>query len=174
MQRKVQIVRFWLLCFAALVVACLWPHWAILLPPILFFPGQAGCFCCGSVCPFCSSGTPSQYEVAVALLADELCTDCTDLNGTYVVTKKFDCYWEYIIDPEVCTFDRIFVNIQPTGGSVFVESRFEGITNSERFKDSGTVGSSIDCLLSSYNLPPTSGIGTQCDNTGATCVVTAL
>lgn len=119
--RKVQIVRFWLLAIFAVAwaVLCRDPMWAI--APVAFFTGQAGCFCCaGAACSACTS-TPTQMEMVIINLTTGTgpgeCANCAALNGTYVLTQTVSapCVYEYVLDPDVCTYGSLFVSLAVNG-----------------------------------------------------------
>lgn len=70
---------------------------APLLPMLGFFWG--GCPCCSTaVCGACSGDVPAAWSATFSGIAQEsgsFCTDCTALNGTWVMDYVTDCIWRY-------------------------------------------------------------------------------
>lgn len=84
--RRVTILRFWLFALAWILTLLLVPeaHWA--LWPVIFFPGQSGCFCCTAVCTGCDSGTaPAQMQADVAGEVSDGCSNCEAYNASWVM-----------------------------------------------------------------------------------------
>jgi hypothetical protein len=185
---KPRLVRFWLLCLAAVVLACAYPEWAICLPPLLFFPGQAGCFCCAGGCTGCNVGTqPGSYQVVIAGVTDDACGDCEQLNDTFVVTftgqsgSSNQCTYEYIFDPDICTYTQIWLFIFNEFPSGMVAECYAADTNPLETSETENVkfrtvrgGASTDCQFSALDFSIKSRIGNDCTNSSATCTVTAL
>jgi hypothetical protein len=96
MDRRVAILRFYLLCLVAMLCAVVWPEFGVGLWPVAFlFPS---CTCCG--CIHCTS-TPSQMQLDIAGITGTVnagqCSSaaCTALNGTWVLdlVGGGDCRW---------------------------------------------------------------------------------
>jgi hypothetical protein len=176
---KPRLVRFYLLCLAALALACAYPEWAVCLPPLLFFPGQAGCFCCApaAACSKCSGTTPSEYLVEIAGVVEGTCGVCASLNASYVLAFTSDsggvCNWDLVVSPTICNIDSVFVD-----HSAFP---FTGTTVS--VSDSGANGwgyaksrvFAFDCNTSAEDIPFSGVQGSPtCDATSSTCALTGL
>lgn len=186
---KPRILRFWLLVIAAIVwaIVCRDPMWA--LCPILFFPGQSGCFCCGGICTNCDAGTfTASYEVTIAGVADDACGDCEQINDTFVLTYTeqagaplFACTYEYIFDPDICTYTQLWLFIANEFPSGVVVECYAADTHplntseTENLKFRKVIGgTSTDCGFSALDLNIKSRVGDDCTNASATCTVTAL
>src|SRR5262245_41742326 len=94
MNRKVQIVRFTLLCFAAMLAAWWWPELWLGFIPIAFFPGESGCFCCVGECTGCQSGTDTHQQQVVlpSTIINSGCSNCAAYRGTWVLDPSgTDC-----------------------------------------------------------------------------------
>lgn len=184
MTRKVQIVRFWLVCIAALACLCLIRDPAFALIPVLFFPGQAGCFCCAGAadCIACTVGTTHlTYEVVISGVADGSCGDCESLNATYVVSQDVpisNCHFAYIFSPDICLYSKIDLQIST---AVLLGFRAQVAIrpvpdNGNSFGAVSSDFSQADCHFSGHvvdsqiQVDPTD----DCDGTAMTCTVTAL
>jgi hypothetical protein len=188
---KPRLLRFYLLCLAALVLACAWPEWAVFLPPLLFFPGQSGCFCCAADCQGCVSGTASgQLQIDIDSINNNSCGNCTAYNGTWVasrVSHATACLWEYedtTID--ICgasSLDGMKVSASTSGvGTItlFVAASRPGTLVPILYSDSetfaNTYGSNRDCSAFSAEAVAHlahGGPGPDCSGT-PTCEVTSL
>ena len=74
--------------------------------------------CCGG-CSYCETNSPgSQVQITVANIANDLCSNCTDFNGVWVLEQDPDdsCKWIYCDETtiscsgseyEVCLWFRI-------------------------------------------------------------------
>lgn len=180
MDRRVAIVRFWLLCLAAVAVAVAWPE-SMMIWPVAFFTGQAGCFCCPTACSACTAGTaltPAQYQVEVSGMANDNCTDCAALDGTYIVDyfgmSGGDCFWSANISGASCDMTNAVIQFIVIGQVI-------GFTLSDPI--AGAAGSwrqfqsfaAFDCDVTDYNLPVFGDTSNHvCDHTGSTCLMTAL
>lgn len=88
MDRRVSIIRFWLLAAFSACVTLAMPTLAVGLWPVLFlFPG---CVCCGGPdedCPMCLRDTvPAQVQAIINGVANSSCLSCTNLNTTWTLT----------------------------------------------------------------------------------------
>ncbi len=125
MQRQVRIVRFWSLIVMSLAFVLWHPEWSIMLPPLLYFPGQAGCFCCaGCSCIRCESGTtPCSFQAVIQDVADGTCASCDFWNGTFALDEFAEvgiagqavCQWTYSDSPP-CSLSEWLLTIYRTGG----------------------------------------------------------
>lgn len=113
MTRKVQIVRFWLFVALALTWMLLASDPSFGLIPVLFFPGQAGCFCCaGSDCPSLCTVSLDQVTIVLAGVANGTCSNCTGFNGTYAILDhgpSIPCFGQ--------TLDPLINSLAPFDGS---------------------------------------------------------
>lgn len=178
MNRKVQFVRFVLVCLAAALLGFWWPECWIFLA---FFPGQAGCFCCaGATCARCQTDTTHvEYSLTMAGVLDGSCgPDCSFFNDTFVVSFDFgtgNCRWTYVVDPEVCSVGEIalFITSNAIPGFVDIEVSFDSAV---RFVETlaGDFLNRIDCDLSSQSVSVAANDLCDLLTTPATCTVTAL
>lgn len=189
MDRRVTIIRFWLLCLASLAVAVCWPQFGVgLWPVVFFFPT---CTCCGVDCTdACNTGTtPASISFVVSGFVDSTCTTCEELDGTFVVpihisglnctgrlTTTFTCTpgtglglatytWSVFSGETLLAFTHRV-------GSGLTDATYSYITSL------GTLGANpIDCdTISSVSLPfQTQNHVTTvwCDGSGATVTATA-
>ena len=82
MERKAQIILWWLLAIGCVAVAVAWPQIGIGFWPILFFVPCSPCCC---ACPCCTDGCPQSFSVFFSSATGRL--SC--LNGqTHVLTQN--------------------------------------------------------------------------------------
>lgn len=91
MDRRVAILRFWLLCVVALAACAIWPNFAATLaagtafaPFGFLFPT---CICCPG-CTNCDPNYGGGYQVVASGFADGASTGCSVYNGTFE-TERF-------------------------------------------------------------------------------------
>jgi len=127
--------------------------------------------CCPAVCSAClNSCAPEEWEVVVQDVANGTCSDCADLNDTYIVTPEVACIWRHVLDPVVCNLTIMKLLI--IGSYIFV--RFYDVAGSNKLEFRQAYGSPPDCVnLSDEDLPYYSSDG-RCDGAAATCTITAL
>lgn len=163
-----------------------------------FWPG---CPCCGGPCPdYCSDDGPAEYEVVLSGMADDLCTDCGNLDGTYVLDRdsitnflcpgNVECAWANSAPDGpttgvgVCTYpititclSLVIQSSTVISVALTVYKQGPGIYT-EGYSWKKTFGSDIDCSgLSGEDIPYESDCGLAnclCDPSGATVEVTAL
>jgi len=151
--------------------------------------------CCGGeqTCPCCSSAEPDELLVTIAGLADDECSSCENLNGAFVCAKVAPCYWRYedIVGP--CDSEEF---PQTVSLSVLVGRKQNGTCYLAVFWEFSTTTSPcaagfdsedcytfveyfddpFDCANLDRDVPllPTRIIAFGCDESAATCHVTAL
>lgn len=150
--------------------------------------------CTGLCDPFT---VPGAFEVTIAGLTNDGCSDCTSLNGTYVLTQiDFCTYRYYFTDPNCGT---CFGNIQLTIGTIFNgTTTVRALTVTLAFYDSDPCPDDITDPSIAWNTDviwtnQDEGIGIDCttdlvgividfsgdddiycDGTGSTATITAL
>lgn len=79
-----------------------------------------GCCCFG--CESCQGGTaPDSFFVTLAGIAEDCCSppndNCTDINGTYELTKTSTCHYQYTLttDNHLCFFRTIELDLSIVG-----------------------------------------------------------
>ena len=182
MTRKVQIVRFWLFVALALAWMLLASDPSFALIPVLFFPGQAGCFCCAASvasCNCCDVGTTQlEYEVTITGISDlSTCSECATINDTFIVTQDpgSSCTWRYTFSPELCGLSfsslRFFMSFFLDDLSVTIDNN--GAFPSEQIVwFNGSAGMPLNCDFSSYSVPFSGVSGTDCTSDGSACSIT--
>lgn len=146
-----------------------------------FKQNNPGCNCCDTIeCADCIS-VPSTVSTTFSGIANGdgsgigcvVCTNCTDLNSTYVLDQFSECTWKYNESPfcgpsttlEIIAkrqLDRWEVSLQVYNGC-FSTVRFKGTV------DAGT----IDCTASEVltrDVSPSPGTAV-CDLSSATCQI---
>jgi hypothetical protein len=124
-------------------------------------------------CGTCIDGNaPRQYEVTFSGLTNGSCSDCSFLNGTFVLDNDGSgatlCTWRYNLPASFCgTSKWIGLNINSTLGVVGVYIGPDGTSQFEQ-----TMSFPIDCEnLGSVTSANYSG---HCNSTGATCTISAI
>lgn len=185
MNRKVQIVRFWLLATFAVAWAILYHDPTLAIVPVAFFTGQASCFCCTG-CTNCTGDQPNQFQLDIAGVTNGVCNNCTVYNGTWVLTRTTTlcqgtdvpstfCYWAYSQSSNYCP------NLG-AAGTICLATYFDS-TNLWAALYTGTSSGVIfswneagtyDCdSFSAYNVPNMTNGGVGCAG-AATAAITAL
>jgi hypothetical protein len=135
-------------------------------------------------CDGCSSAPPEEFQVVISGVLDGTCDQCTQWNGTFVVTRDHGtsggtCIWRLDRDGEidVCfgvsdPCDQLTVQITDLGGGTY---RIRvGVANGAGssctpYQWSADIGSPFDCAaLADYSVPftgsdPFSGCGGATD-----------
>ena len=135
-----------------------------------------GCSCCVS-CPVCvpPGGAPSSFEVVIANITNGSCTDCDDLNGTFIAdyqgTNGATCYWRYTFPSTTCEVQTLYVTIKASQIDVIlmnipdfmagnpskdVEWRNSGLSDI----DCGSLSSESISYLGNFNIGCTTSSGT--------------
>jgi len=149
--------------------------------------------CVATTCGGCEDrGVPELMKVVVAGMADQFCTGCSALDGTYIVefssgaSGASECYWEDDIfswsgitcsgaDP-----DRISIILKTkSDGDVLAEVNVQAVYRGWHWWLSSGDGDPRICpSLSDLSLPfDSQGVGAggrACDSSSATCTVSAL
>jgi len=122
--------------------------------------------CCGEVvephgCPCNELVMPTDFTVAVAGMANSLCTNCTNYNGTYVLTREIGCNYGFCTTSGLPQYNP-FPCISPVWKYIQLQ-----IIGSAGIELSGQVaaGNGADCLgscIEQYNFNK-SGSGTTFD-----------
>ena len=177
MDRRVAILRFWLWCVVALALM-VWRPEPLWLAVPLFFPGQAGCFCCAAagVCTYCSGSTyPPIIKLVVSGVVNGTCSDCAAFNAEWLIPEfgsGANCNWLYDETDIPCDgpADNIQVVFSLVLGFVFAAVSFR-YSSTDEMGFSGSPGTNpTDCsdFTGNNSYTPGSG-GTFCDATAATC-----
>lgn len=179
MDRKVRIVRFWLLMAVVAALVVLWPSVGIACWPLLGMMISTYKCCCPADCSFCNSGTvPDQYQVELSGISNQGCSDCTTLDGTYIIDRTAACVWSQAVSPAVCTFILIQVRQDSVLQETTVNFADPGLFGLKQIMWSKAGGAStIDCdAFSATDIPADVADDTSpdCDNGSSTCLLTAL
>lgn len=155
---------------------------ALAFCPLFFWPT---CACCGTVCPQCSAGTPQQFQVDVTGFANDTCTDCANIDGTWILAIGNNCLgvtgtcaWHYDASGPLCgdvfCMDVIVSQVPFSSDRQVRYAAVVGVVAIVEFIKTYT-GTRPDCeSLSSTDLPFSSNLQTNCDGSGATVLITAL
>lgn len=175
LERKAALLRFYLACLGALLLAWLWPEFGIALWAILPCPD-----CCGPCVVSCSrclnSEANCEYEVTVTgVTAHAGCAqaNCTLWNATHLLTFTADsggvCLWQGVTSICGATAPNFRINRIITGSKRYltVQSGSGGLIWDVQL---GTNTDGTSCLTINQALAVNSG-GLQCTLTGSTCQV---
>lgn len=177
MDRKVRILRLWLLTAAVVAIGC-WEPALWFGVPLFFFPT---CACCGLTCIGCPGTAPEQLQVDIASAVNSACTGCTNLNATHVVDYLaggnacgiggYGCAWEFR-DTGVLICPTLSLCV---GAGIDASTKLEVVAGHNggaeyRFRTASAVA---NCSFSGTNVPLSSVVGFNCTGT-PTCTVTAL
>ncbi len=139
-------------------------------------------------CTQCDIGTtPAQLQVVISGVQNQDCPNCVaTFNGTFVLDQVATgfpvgdcCCWEYSLGATVCNATHLFAAIYPSGAFLwFLVAWGTGCatfttTATEWFRSFG-IAFSTDCQWVNLNVGFARDIGSQCDGSGSTCLVTAL
>ena len=136
--------------------------------------------CQRPVCYLCSeAGSADSYEVTISGLTNtdpvSSCADCASFNGTWILTRAFQCSWRYDgtfpCGNDALILDFISDGFPDTSGSM--DLAFFSDPGAPAFGSNGNL-SDVDCRnLVDYELPNVPG-GGYCEDGSATCTITAL
>jgi hypothetical protein len=143
---------------------------------------RSACTCGESTCGQCTGRMPTWYQVEIAGYADGSCTDCTDLNGTYLVSSNSqtlpagsllsDCNRRYVLPTSICS--STYIQLVHAGGFSYVLRLTDSAASFLDWQHSYG-GSQPDCENGSRSLSNNVSLpGTTCTMTGATVDVDAL
>lgn len=195
MNRKVQIVRWWLLAIAAVAWAILCHDPTLAIVPVAFFAGQAACFCCAgtSDCPTLCTSSPSSITIVIDGMANDNCSNCGDYNSTVVINHSINCsglrgfpnisapspcgatispnsslQWDYLTnggDTDI----RVFLSIPCVN---FTSSLFEDFTWVDNLGASPLVCTGLSSHDVTFAARLSLCASTLCDGAASTCTIT--
>lgn len=196
MNPKVPIVRFYLLWTAACCLAWVYPECGIVLlgAGLGWWPG-CGCCSIATTCTFCTPGLDPglDMQVEVSGIADDWCTNCSALDGTYVLPlasiSPTECSYVYEINPNPLTCSgysqfvvRLLLDLNTSSQLVFSMQKMcndpNGFLNWRN-----SYGGAEDCTawvdesvtyLSRAQCDPPFGSNYPCVGSGATVLVTPV
>lgn len=176
--------------------------WDIVLFAFIAMPWFPACITaiCNKVCPYCRCNGPSEWQVVFDGFADDACTGCSDINGTWIVPYQSfggsgtSCIYRRALSkaadlPNLRTFQNglcgtnfVFgdINLLINAGQIrcyiaWNVSLSEG--ESHEFKVTGLGNPYRCCTVTDLNIPwfqeTTSETSKACDSQSATCTVTA-
>lgn len=184
MERKVLIVRLWLLTALVVAIGC-WEPTLWFGVPLFFFPT---CACCGfGACAQCTTQHEGSVQVVFTGIANGACGNCASLNGTFELPKIAPCAWRLTNQSVVLT--EIFgCHPSLTGGTganavnlsltdvAAVDCAYLRVENGQhgaRFQES-YISFSQNCAgWEDEGINPSIS-DTGCDESSATCEVTTL
>ncbi len=129
--------------------------------------------------------TPQQYEVVIQGIVNDSCTDCDDLNGTFIVdigetvSAGSGCggaikRWVYVSPAAKCFGFELWLNIDCRAGLERLTVIWSGAIPPTALWLLDMGPPPYDCQgLLGQDIPFFS-TGTRCDASGSTCTVTAL
>ena len=142
--------------------------------------------CCGADCEHCSGGASSQWQVVTSGIGNDGCGDCDpDLNDTWILDQDLDhatigCVYSYTLPEAICDIDFIYGFYHHDGagyywGVVFRQGVGLGLTH---FSFNGPAGwrqaGKPACAFNNESLTRKTETSSDCDLSGATCLVTAI
>jgi hypothetical protein len=183
MDHKVRTIRLWLLTLFVVALGC-WEPALWFGVPLFFFPT---CSCCGFAClGICNNGTTRPtMQVELTGITDGTCSECTNLNSTWVLPATSTCTWNYELGNDaICeadltwSYDRVSLALSQVFGVGQIAARvFDETDNSTRtlswsdnLKGTGTIPT--DCDDISQTLPPGSVV--FCDLSSSSAIVTSI
>jgi len=153
------------------------------VPPVLSRQGRPRMSpgypcCCGNdlVCIACSGIVPQNLQVVLSGIVNlnpaNVCANCSDLDGTYIVTYVGNCYWFYNLGDEICpTAGNLSIAVQVSSKTIQVYLD----TSSYDSKWYKVFPSAVPCnSLNNESLAPNIYTMNLCDVSAATCFVTSL
>lgn len=184
--RRIYIIRVWMLLAACMVVALAEPLVGMTGIAMLGMSINIQCLpnienCCPSTCPACSAGgtTADQMQAVIAGWSSGSCADCDDLNATYIldaisVAGEHTCQWYYEFPSRICNLDEILMRVETASGDTFVN--VEMLRNDDlafaAFRKVHTGVTEIDCRFNNEAIPKFSANINCVDN--STCHLTAV
>lgn len=149
----------------------------------LFFAGAffwTNCPCCG-LCASCTNGDmPPSIQVVINGLTNGTCSDCDDLNATYILSilqqipsGTSPCIWAYALPVTICGVTSVNLRVGSSGTGFLSFQIVKSITEIFNWRTDTEPGRRDCHAWSNYSLPPVSG-PPVCDYTSSTCLVTKL
>lgn len=138
--------------------------------PLAFF--QAACPCCVTPCAICTGSTPGSIQVDIAGIANDVCGDCTSLDGTYIVTGPTivtGCEWNVSFST-ICTANQLNVTLFTT--NIRASLRAAATPLDPIVLWNGIPAGYDTCTWTNLSIPFL--FDKDCDGTAATCLLTAL
>lgn len=134
---------------------------------------------CNPTCPGCDTPARPSYQVAISGVVNGSCGDCTNANGTHIVSffqqvaGQF-CEWRGPEVNTVCSVARFVQLVIFDDGKIRVNVRSASTILAWELAGSGA--GTVDCAgLTDESIPDLDiGAGAFCDNTASSCLVTAL
>lgn len=152
------------------------------LPRTFYSPGYPCCCPEPCACSRCDGPYPQSYSITLAGISDDLCSDCTDYNDTFVVEcdrrQLGDCAFDFTFDPVPCG---------RAGGDqldiLVLAFLFDGANRVRVTLDCGPACSAVwrkvwpltnECEMTAEVLPFAFDTTGECTFTGSTATVTSL
>ena len=150
---------------------------------------STACIC---PCSNCNAGTtPGKVQVALSGIVNNNCASCASLNATFILNHLSTvptgesssdapacCYWTYQFPTAICSdFTSITLRVGHWDSGI-MNSVWVGINTAYGayvYWHTDLPSFPISCRFSNYSLGnPTNNIGTKCDVSGSSCLITAL
>jgi len=173
--------------------------------PASFRFGGGSC-CCGGSSPCCGCTVcggdcgPQEFQAVVTGVTNDQCTDCDELDGTYILScgvPASDCYWGGDVPTHNCNGGGIYltnteIRAYDSGGSTYMHfaiypdsgptAKAPGLYWQKNFGASYTIGcrtlvdESLPPVDAGPNIPSGDNLRPQrlCNNNAATCLITSL
>lgn len=150
--------------------------------PLVMATANTCADCCGTPCPVCTNGTmPQTIQVDVSGVTNGTCSDCNDLNATYIVAVDSagasKCTWGYLFPANICFsvpvtdpgFDACHLDVLVPGLAFTIVQ-----VGTDLSWNNTTSPGRNDCdSWNLFSLSPSTNT-TVCDNSSSTCLVTTL
>ncbi len=147
---------------------------------------KPGCNCC--VVPIdCNACEPNvasvTYKVVIAGIIDDTCTNCSNLNGTYILTNVTDCGYEFLSStPATCSGGSggplISLEFLPSlDTQIIVIISYGNVSQTRTIEyNSGEIPEPNCLTFVDEDIPFLSSVSTldKCDATSSTCKLTSL
>ena len=189
-------VVFTWLCVASVAAVYFEGSAVLFVSGSVAFHSDCCCALCGQTsggtqeCNNCIEGTHDHdMEVVISGVANDSCTDCADLDATYILvrnalpTPPATCTWELAITQVCSSYDtaRLFIGAGPSNDVQF-QLRKDSDASQILIWNKTLAGvdypdDDIDCSnFVDCELPAVTRVGSDCEaeTAGATCLLTAL
>ena len=151
--------------------------------------------CCGEpcICPAChGSRVPRSWRVTFSGLANNNCSECVSgfndidfiVDECFVETRGVGstwCWWSYELPSTICFGNYVMVAARDFGDEVRLQGALSAVNLPPAFSPawifnfSKGLAAELDCTtVIDQPLDQFSGANSQCDISGASCVVSAL
>lgn len=121
--------------------------------------------CCTAFSTCCNGVRPAQMQVVISGATSSGC--CSGINDTFILDDigGLACAWVFFFDPNICSADRMILDINSARIQVQIGLPVEEVWIKE-------VTDTVCEDLVNESIPPVFGL--ECSITGSTCLVSAV